>query len=180
MAKKKFMKVCFPPIADKNAKVLILGTMPGEESLRKKQYYAHPRNAFWYIVERLLNIDSKVSYEERKSLLKINHIALWDVLMSCEREGSLDSSIHDTSIVANDFALFFSEHPHIKPVYFNGARAEQEYMKRVLPVIADEFKRIEYFRLPSTSPAMARLTKDEKILHWSKIKDKLKQHIFYS
>jgi len=169
------MKVCFPPIADKNAKVLILGTMPGEESLRKKQYYAHPRNAFWYIMERLLKIDSKVSYEERKSLLKINHIALWDVLMSCEREGSLDSAIRDTSIVTNDFALFFSEHPHIKSVYFNGAKAEQEYMKRVLPVIADEFKGIEYFRLPSTSPAMAKLTKDEKFSHWSIIMDKLKR-----
>jgi len=81
IAKNKFMKVCFPSIADKNAKVLILGTMPGEESLRKKQYYAHPRNAFWYIMERLFNIDSKVSYEERKSILKVNHIALWDVLM---------------------------------------------------------------------------------------------------
>jgi hypoxanthine-DNA glycosylase len=93
--------------------------------------------------------------------------------MSCERIGSLDSSIRDTSIVTNDFALFFSEHQQIKSVYFNGARAEQEYMKRVLPVIADEFKGIEYFRLPSSSPAMARLKKDEKFSHWSKIMDKL-------
>ena len=168
------MKVCFPPIEDKNAKILILGTMPSEESLRKKQYYAHARNAFWYIMEKLLHIDSKTSYEERKSILKVNHIALWDVLMSCEREGSLDSAIRDTSIVTNDFLLFFSKHPQIKSIYFNGARAEQEYMKRILPVIANQFKKIEYFRLPSTSPAMAKLTKDEKFLHWSIISEKMK------
>lgn len=157
----------FPPVANNEAKILIVGSMPGEESLRLQQYYAHPRNAFWYIITQLLNCNDEISYEQKIQLLKQSNIALWDVLMSCERVGSLDASIRNASIIINDFATFYATHPKIKAIYFNGTKAEQEYKKRVLPTLAPHLQQIDNYRLPSTSPAMARLTKEEKLQHWS-------------
>ena len=170
----KMMKMSFPPIAEKNAKVLILGTFPSEESLKQNQYYANPRNSFWYIIGTLLNTEPSLSYEDRKKILGANQIALWDVLMSCERKGSLDSSIKDDSIVTNDFESFYRIHKKIRNVFFNGAKAEKEYNKQVLPLISSLFYQIEYARLPSTSPAMAKLTKEEKLSEWAIILSKLK------
>ncbi len=167
------MKEGFPPIADVLATVLILGTMPGEESLRKKEYYANPRNAFWEIMGKLLDFGHEVGYEERTKLLKKSKIALWDVIQVCERQGSLDSAINDSSIVENDFISFYRRHPNIRYVYFNGATAKKEYFKRVLPKLSDVTRGIEYFRLPSTSPAMAQLSFDAKLLAWSQIKRKI-------
>jgi len=162
------MKFGFPPIAKENAKVLILGTLPSEESLKHHQYYAHPRNAFWYIMSKLLKSDPNLDYEKRKALLEANQIAVWDVLKAGERQGSLDAAIEDDSIVTNDFESFYTQHNHIKYVYFNGMKAEKEYKKRVLPS-----RFLEYYRLPSSSPAMARLTKDEKLSAWAIILTKL-------
>ncbi len=167
------MKTSFPPIVDKNARVLILGSMPGEESLRKQQYYAHPRNAFWYIMEKLFNIDSMVDYQKKTQILTNNYIALWDVLRLCERKGSLDSSICNDSIIANDFRTFFLEQQNINNVYFNGSKAEQEFEKRVLPTLSG-IKQMKYMRLPSTSPAMARLTKEEKFTKWRIIAERMR------
>ena len=92
----------FPPIADKKATILILGTMPGEESLRKQEYYGNPRNTFWKIMATLFEFEHEEIYEERVKRLKINHIALWDVMQACERLGSLDSAIIDNTIAEND------------------------------------------------------------------------------
>lgn len=160
----------FPPIADAKARILILGTMPGEESLKKKEYYGNPRNAFWKIMARLFAFENATSYEDRTRELKNNHIALWDVMRDCERQGSLDSAIVDSSIVANDFVSFYRHYPNIRHVFFNGAKAEKEYCKRVLPMLPAEAKEIEYSRLPSTSPAMASLSFDKKLLAWSNVK----------
>ncbi len=113
------MKRGFPPIAGETATILILGTMPGEESLRKREYYAHPRNAFWRILGSLLGFEPAADYEEKTRILLENNIALWDVMNSCERKGSLDSSIKIESIIENDFAPLFSQCPGIKNVYFN-------------------------------------------------------------
>jgi TDG/mug DNA glycosylase family protein len=159
----------FPPVAGGKPKALILGSMPGVESLRKGQYYAHPRNSFWFILGRLFKFDPAINYGKRKEILKSNHIALWDVLMACEREGSLDSSIIDASLVENDFLSFYAKYQTIRYVFFNGARAEKEYKKRVLPVVQRKHPGIKYIRLPSTSPAMASLTKEEKLSQWSVI-----------
>ncbi len=159
------MKTCFPPIANQNAKVLILGSMPGEESLRQQKYYAHPRNAFWYIMESLFNFDSKIDYQKKTQVLINNYVAVWDVLQFCERKGSLDSSICNDSIITNDFQSFFLEHQSVKHVYFNGSKADQEFRKRVLPTL-DKISPMKYMRMPSTSPAMARLTKEEKLAKW--------------
>lgn len=156
----------FPPIADNNAIILILGSMPSIRSLEDQQYYAHPRNSFWYIMTKLLGDKSDLDYAERKALLLHNKIALWDVLNTCQRKGSLDSSIKNKSTIVNDFNKFFAEHPLIKAVYFNGTRAQQEYNKHVLAVIDEKFSAIEYMRLPSTSPAMASLNREQKLQQW--------------
>jgi len=167
------IKSGFPAIVGRNAGVLILGTMPGAESLRKNRYYANPHNAFWFIIGRLLRREIEpLSYIEKARVLKANNIALWDVIKSCEREGSLDSSIVGGSITVNDFAAWYSKHRTIKRVFFNGAGAEKEYKKRVLPFLPDRFGYIRYLKLPSTSPAMAKLTREAKLAAWSAITDK--------
>lgn len=159
----------FPPIVDNNAVILILGSMPSIKSLEDQQYYAHPRNSFWFIITKLLSSDAELEYEQKKALLLHNRIALWDVLNTCQRKGSLDSSIKNESTVVNDFNTFFIDHPLIKAVYFNGTRAQQEYMKHILPTLDEKFSSIEYKRLPSTSPAMAILNREQKLQQWKAI-----------
>jgi hypoxanthine-DNA glycosylase len=151
----------FAPIADRDARVLVLGSMPGRESLRREQYYAHPRNLFWRIIEALLEIDRPASYAGRVKALKARRIALWDVLHSCVREGSLDTRIEKEA--ANDFARFFRSHPAISHVFFNGAKAEASYRRHVLAGIG---KPLQYRRLPSTSPAHAALSYRRKLAAW--------------
>jgi len=163
------MKTGFPPIANINAKILILGSMPGEESLRKQQYFAHPRNAFWYIMGKLFSFDSTISYQAKAQALLDNYIAVWDVLQFCDRTGSLDSAILNNSIIVNDFQTFLLKHNNISNIYFNGTKAEQEYRRRVLPNLSG-IQPIKYMRLSSTSPAMAKLTKEEKLNEWQALK----------
>lgn len=157
----------FPPIADEHARILILGSMPGKESLRAAQYYAHPRNAFWPIMGELAGASPALTYEERALKLKQADIALWDVLASCMRRGSLDADIAPDSIHPNDFAAFFEAHPHIERVYFNGTMAEQSFRKHVLPLLGHLTLRLE--RLPSTSPANASLRYEQKLEAWKTI-----------
>jgi TDG/mug DNA glycosylase family protein len=163
---------CFPPVETAEATALILGSMPGEASLRAGQYYAHPRNLFWPIMAELLGIEPNASYERRIRALKSARIALWDVLQSCRREGSLDADIDDGSLVPNDFAEFFLRHPQITRVYFNGAKAEQCYRKRVLPIVAAapvQSAPISYLRLPSTSPANASMSYERRLAAWRSV-----------
>lgn len=154
----------FAPVADADARVLILGSMPGKESLRQQQYYAHPHNAFWKIMGDLAGAHPALPYTERLQHLKDNGIALWDVLHSCEREGSLDSDIEQEA--PNDFVAFFVGHPNITRVYFNGAKAEQSFKKFVLG--KQTLPPLEFVRLPSTSPAHAGMRYEEKLKVWRK------------
>jgi hypoxanthine-DNA glycosylase len=147
--------------------------MPSIKSLQAHQYYAHPRNSFWFIMSALFADNRVTDYEEKKALLLNNRIALWDVLKSCQRRGSLDSSITNSTIEVNDFNTFFAEHKSIKAVYFNGARAEQEYRRHVIPALAQKFSTLEYTRLPSTSPAMASLSREQKLQQWRVIHQSL-------
>jgi double-stranded uracil-DNA glycosylase len=156
----------FAPIVSKNAKMLILGTMPGSASLLKQQYYGHPRNAFWPIMNTLFAMPPELCYRERKETLIDNGIALWDVLQACKRRGSLDSNIEMTSIKINNFEEFFAEYYKIKRVFFNGAMAEKLYRKYNLPLLLNRFPCIEYHRLPSTSPAYASLSVIQKAEAW--------------
>jgi len=124
-------------------------------------------------MSNLFKFEHDVSYEERTKNITKNKIAVWDVIHACERQGSLDSAINNKTIIENDFAVFYRGHPNIRYIFFNGAKAEKEYSKRVLPELSDELKEIESFRLPSTSPAMATLSFAEKLLEWSVIKRKI-------
>jgi len=154
----------FAPVADGNATRLILGSMPGVASLRAGQYYAHPRNLFWRILGELIGLDPGLPYAGRVMALSSSGIALWDVLKSCTRAGSLDAAIERDSAVPNDFAAFFARHPQVRRVYFNGSTAEQCYRRRVLPLLPAGLP--VYQRLPSTSPAHAALSYEEKLEAW--------------
>ena len=159
----------FPPIENARARVLILGSMPGGASLRAGQYYAHPQNLFWRIMGDLLGIEPGLTYAAGVSLLKSNGIALWDVLESCAREGSLDSAIEEATIVVNDFASFYPTHPRIARVFFNGAKAEASYRRYVLGARCAVLPALRYARLPSTSPAHAALSFEQKRDAWKAV-----------
>lgn len=157
----------FPPIAARDARVLILGSMPGRASLAAGQYYAHPRNAFWPVMAALFGLDPDAAYEHRCRALCRSGVAVWDVLRACVREGSLDSAIDPRSMQANDFAAFFAAHPRIGAVFFNGATAERVYRRHVLPTLRRPAAQLPLTRLPSTSPAYASLTVAEKSAAWA-------------
>lgn len=154
----------FAPIAAGDARVLILGSMPGRRSLEARQYYAHRQNAFWRILGQLLGFEASAPYGARVRALKAAHIALWDVLHSCVREGSLDTKIEDEA--ANDFRAFFRSHRAITHVFFNGTKAEASYRRHVLGAIDLPLR---YRRLPSTSPAHASLPFPHKLAAWRAI-----------
>jgi hypoxanthine-DNA glycosylase len=155
---------CLAAVADTNASVLILGSMPGQASLRAQQYYAHPRNAFWQIQGELFGAHPQLPYAERLSILQSQGIALWDVLASCFRPGSLDSDIEASSAIANDFSTFFRRHPKIRRVFFNGAKAAETFQRDVLPRL--DASGLDYQRLPSTSPAHAGMSFAQKLAAW--------------
>ncbi len=160
----------FKPIAPTDAKVLILGSMPSELSLQLNQYYAHPRNSFWLIMGKLLGAEPSLSYSQRTQVLLSKQVALWDVLKACQRQGSLDAKIKASSMIVNDFVSFYAKHPQIKQVFFNGSTSEKVYKKQVLATVNSVFPRLQYTRLPSTSPAHAVLSVEQKLAHWQVIK----------
>ncbi|MCB0941153.1 MAG: DNA-deoxyinosine glycosylase [Mycobacterium sp.] len=149
-----------PPIADPDARLLILGNMPSVISLGAAEYYGNPRNAFWRIAGALFGFEADEPYRRRVEVLRRNGVAVWDVLHSCRRPGSLDSAVEPASMVANNFAAFFAAHPAIDRVYFNGAAAQHNYA-RLVHVGAD----VNYLRLPSTSPAQT-MSYTDKLAAW--------------
>jgi hypoxanthine-DNA glycosylase len=157
----------FAPIASRDARVLILGSMPGKKSLDAREYYAHKQNAFWRIVGELLGVDRHLPYRKRIQALKAARIAVWDVLHSCKRSGSMDSGIDRNSEIANDFHAFFRNHRKISHVFFNGARAAASYERNVLPELG--IRALRYIRLPSTSPANASIAYERKREAWQMI-----------
>lgn len=154
----------FPPIEPSAARLLILGSMPGVASLRAQQYYAHPQNLFWPLLGSALDFDARADYAARVAALQACGVAVWDVLQSCVREGSLDADIEADSLIANDFATFFAAHPHITRVCFNGAAAENLFRRHVLHTLPA--LQAELIRLPSSSPANASIPQAEKLRAW--------------
>ncbi len=154
----------FPSLSNAKAKVLLLGTMPGEMSLALNEYYGHPRNHFWKLLAAIFEEELPQSYSEKKKMLRRNGIAVWDVLQTCERQGSLDSAI--VKEVPNDFTSFLEEHPNIKLIAFNGQKAASFFKKYVKLNV--DFK---YITLPSTSPANAGKSFDQKLQDWKSIKE---------
>ncbi len=154
----------FAPIERHDATVLILGSMPGVASLDAGRYYAHPRNSFWRIMTELLQIDPSATYEQRVDALISSRIALWDVLHSCERAGSLDTSINRETQAANDFETFFRTHPDIRCVLLNGTKAWDSFHRHV--AVAKIAATRTLTRVPSTSPANASWSYERKLEAW--------------
>lgn len=136
----------FAPIIDTDCTRLILGSIPGVVSLAKQEYYAYPQNTFWRILFALYDESPTEDYAEKRAFLLAHHIAVWDVIGVCRREGSLDSRIKEAS--PNDFASLFAAYPGISRVFFNGEKAFSTFQKKVGFDAART-----YTRLPSTSPA---------------------------
>jgi TDG/mug DNA glycosylase family protein len=159
----------FPPISGRNARVLILGSMPGRASLAAGRYYAHPQNAFWPIMAALLGFDAHAPYARRVRSLRAARIALWDVLHSCERTGSLDTRIK--AEIANDLAAFLRAHARLTHVFFNGAKAEASFRRHVAGAYAElpRGRVLRFTRLPSTSPAHAGMPTTRKLDAWRAI-----------
>ena len=156
-----------------DSRILILGSMPGKVSLKQQEYYVHPQNSFWFIMGELFSAGRDLSYTERLKKLCDCGISLWDVAGQCNREGSLDSRIVHDTVVPNNFEQLFIACPNIRYVFFNGAKAEELYRKRVLKNLSGKFGYLEYKRLPSTSPAYAAMSKGNKLKEWSVIKSVL-------
>lgn len=155
-------KHSFPPCARASCRLLILGSLPGDESLRQAQYYAHPRNAFWWIMGRWCGFDPLLPYAERMERLNAAGIALWDVVASGRRKGSLDQHIEDEA--PNDIPGLLRACPSIRTIACNGTAAHR-YLKKYFPELWSAPER-DILCLPSTSPAAARLTREEKETLW--------------
>jgi len=166
----------FPPLADSTARVLVLGSLPGPMSLRERQYYAQPRNAFWRIMGVLFGAGPERPYETRLESLRSHHVALWDVCASAHRPGALDAAIRQASVVPNDFAGFFAEHSELRLILFNGKAAAELYRRKVLPGLPEELQVLRYQTLPSTSPALAAMTFEQKLERWRILKDTSRRH----
>ena len=160
---------CLPPVVGERPRILILGTMPGKESLARQQYYANRRNTFWRIVCPLLHCSLEADYWTRLQSLRRNAIALWDVVASCERaNSSSDAKIVARSIIANDIGQFLTQHSSIVRIGFNGRKAEEIFDKYVKPGLTTS-RHVQRMRLPSTSPAYARMTLRRKRAEWARL-----------
>ena len=154
----------FKPLLGCEPRVLILGTMPSVQSLKTQQYYGHPRNAFWWIMS-----DFSLTYSERVEQVLKNKIAVWDVIASCHRPGSLDSNIDQSTVTVNCLPKVFEKYPSLKLVVFNGQAAEKLFAK----FINEHDWQGDKLVLPSTSPANAALSRERKLTQWAQIQDYL-------
>jgi hypoxanthine-DNA glycosylase len=158
--------VGFPPIARADARVLVLGSLPGQVSLARQQYYAQPRNAFWKIAGELFGFDPALDYAGRQRRLVAQRVALWDVCAAAVRPGSLDARILRASVVPNDFAAFLAAHRRIRRICFNGATAASLFERLVWPTLPASLQDLPRIRLPSTSPAHAGMSHAHKLAAW--------------
>ncbi|WP_286971043.1 DNA-deoxyinosine glycosylase [Flavobacterium sp. UBA4854] len=152
-------KKALQPLIDHSTVILIMGTMAGEQSIAKQQYYANKGNLFWKIMFAILEEEFSDLYEDRKALLTKYKIGLWNVLQSCKREGSSDAAITEETI--NDFESLHKQYPNIKHVFFESKAAAKYFQKHTIAQ-----KGITYVTLPSTSGLNAGLTRAEKMAEW--------------
>ncbi len=160
----------FEPIVGHQPRILILGSMPGTASLHAVQYYAHPRNAFWPIMAELFGIDSRASYEQRVAELSRHPLILWDTLKACHRPGCLDSNIDAKTARANDFPGLLKRFPGIRVILFNGATSEKYFKQLVMPDLSESLE-VALLRMPSTSPAHAGMSFEQKLSAWRQLMD---------
>ncbi|MDO5653000.1 MAG: DNA-deoxyinosine glycosylase [Brachymonas sp.] len=151
----------FAPLGNENTKVLVLGSFPSERSLQMQQYYAHPQNQFWHILGALWHIDlPTLPYEQRCAEALRRGLGIWDVYASCERQGSLDSAIHNATV--NDFAALARQCPQLQAIAHNGSESWRHHKHAAslgLPV----------YKLPSTSPANASWSFERKLQAWREV-----------
>lgn len=155
----------FPPIVYQESKILILGSVPGVKSLEKQEYYGHPQNKFWKIIFELFDENFTENYNEKIQILKKNKIALWDVIDTCERKGSLDSEIRNEE--SNDIKNLLETHPNIQAIFCNGGKSFKNLKK-----ILDKNSEIPVYLLPSTSP-LHTVSFERKLEDWKIIKTHL-------
>lgn len=155
----------FEAVESADARLLILGTLPSVKSLERREYYAHPRNCFWWIMGEVAGALPDLPYAERLERLRQSGIALWDVCRAAERAGSSDTNILPATVEANDFQGFFAHHPRLELICFNGQPAERLFRRKVLPLLGD-LRPIQQRVLDSTSPACARISREEKLARW--------------
>ena len=156
----------FPPVARRDARVLILGSMPSEASLAQDVYYAHPANAFWWLLAGVLDCAVPIDVAAKRRLLIGHRIALWDVVHRCRRRGSLDAAIEGESVEANDVGRFLRGHPGITHVFFNGGAAQQLFRRHLRGAVERDHPRLCFVRLPSSSPANASWSRERKLVAW--------------
>lgn len=156
----------FAPIARADARVLILGSLPGAMSLARREYYAQPQNAFWRIMAELAGAGRELPYEERLERLREKRIAVWDVCAAAERPGSLDSSIVRKTVTPNRFEAFLLRHVEIRGIFLNGGTASELFERLVVPTLSPAHAALPRARLPSTSPAHAGMPFAEKLRRW--------------
>jgi G:T/U mismatch-specific DNA glycosylase len=167
------LHVSMNPIVGADPHILILGSMPGAQSLKMQQYYANPRNQFWNILSVLFGRNAGFeNYEQKCDFIKENQVALWDSIHQCQRQGSLDSAIREEE--PNDIPGLLNTHPGIRLVAFNGSKSSDVFRKNFGFGWLEE-RHVAHLRLPSSSPTPSRYPKSltDKIEDWKVIKDYL-------
>lgn len=156
------------PVWDKNSRILILGSFPSVKSREGKFFYHHPQNRFWKVMAAVLEVPVPETVEEKRRMLLEHHVAVWDVIGSCQIEGSSDSSIRD--VVPNDLNRILTEAP-VEKIFTNGATAWKMYNRYTKPVTGREA-----VKLPSTSPANAAWSLEKLVREW---KEKIGESLVY-
>ncbi len=159
----------FPPVSAPDARVLILGSLPGAMSLAMRQYYAQPQNAFWRIMAEIAGAGRDVPYDERLERLRAKRIALWDTCEAAERPGSLDAAIVVSSVTPNRFEAFLKRHPEIRGICFNGNTLAKLFERLAVSKLSEAHKALPRTILPSTSPAHAGMPFERKLARWREV-----------
>lgn len=159
------------PLVQPGVKLLILGSMPGQASLRQQCYYGHPRNQFWPLMQALFGVDATLPYAARCQALLNAGVALWDVIGQCQRPGSLDSAIVSDSVKFNDLAALCQQYPTIQQIWLNGGKAAQGFRQYQRWLAASDWPgtALQIRTLPSTSPAHASVRFADKLALWQPI-----------
>ena len=152
----------FPPLYDNHSKVLILGSFPSVKSREQNFFYGHPQNRFWKVISAVMDMQTPITVEEKRTFLLENHIALWDVIARCEIVGSSDSSIKNA--VANDLSVIL-KNADIRQIFVNGKTAKKYYDQYIRDTIGEDA-----VCLPSTSPANAAWSIEKLVQAWEIIK----------
>lgn len=164
-------KQSFPPLECSEAEVLILGSIPGDKSIEKGEYYGHPQNRFWRVMSVSLEVELPSSYDEKIEMLRRGKIALWDVAHTAVRKGSLDHNISD--VIPNDIPGFLEKYPTIHTVIFNGKKSEQLFNRYF-----DKQPDVAYVSMPSTSPANAAFSLEKLCCEWGDMFEGEIEHVY--